>query len=611
MSEYDLFSDIESPISHLPRARTSLIPRDYQSLAINNSMRLWDDGHVGVLCRLPTGAGKTLTGTMIADLWLQRGEDHRVLILAHEIQLIDQFAQEVEDILHVRPAIEMGAQHCRGDEKIIVGSRQTLYVKKAADGEVSRLFKFRPERNWLLICDESHRWTRSMPSCKAIVEWFEQNPNHRRLGLTATPERSDKIAFTSLFSGVASDYRLFDVDGGPCAVNDGWAVPYDQRFIVVEGVDFKNIPDFKNTKDFDPHELEKILCEQETLASLCDPMIDLVGKRRTLIFSPTTAMAKNVALYLNAKMGYEAAKSLDGGFPDALRKTIYKQHQTGEFQFLSVCGLCREGYNDPDIQAVAIFRPTKSRSLAEQMKGRGCRPKRGTVSSEMTPDERRYAIATSDKPACMIIDLVGATGLGDVPSTVDILADGKPDEVKQRATKKLLQQPQDEVGDVQKAIKDAEQEISEEKRVARELALAKAQAEADRRAKLKADVKYTSRQVGSGQVGKSHKRKKHINPPSEGMCKFLYALGVNNPESLSYQQAKGAIGQLTKRTGRDFIIRGGPNRGKALKDLPVDQIRSERDRRSSGNDRDREFQHNLSIYREQWKADQQPKGDFQ
>lgn len=607
----DLFGDgfdFEYYSEHAPvivKPRCSLIPRDYQQRAIANSFDLWDNGHIGTLCRLPTGAGKTLTGTLIADLWLQRGDNYRVLVLAHERQLIDQFAQEIEDILHVRPAIEMGDIHCRGTEKIIVGSRQTLYIKKDGDNEISRLFKFRPDLNWLLIADECHRWKRSLASCKAIVEWFESNPLHRRLGLTATPERSDKVAFTSMFSGVSSDYRLFDVDGGPSAVNDGWAVPYDQRYIVVEGVDFKNLKDVKG--DFDPAELELILGEQGELAKLCDPMLDIVGKRRTVIFSPTTAMAKNVALYINSKMEFVASKSLDGSHPDIIRKNVFREHQSGIFQFLSVCGLCREGYNDPDIQAVAIFRPTKSRSLAEQMKGRGCRPMRGTVSSEMTADERRQAIADSDKPMCMVIDLVGATGLGDVPSTVDILADGKPDEVIERANQKMLNSPLGEAGDVQKAIRDAESEIAEEKRLAREETQRREQQEFDRRAKLKTSVDYTEMKVKSGQAGKSHKKKKSKNPPSEGMCKFLKVLGVDNPKTLTMTEGKREIIRLTSGKGGSFVVRGGPNRGKRLRDLSVEQVRAERDSRMTGSKHDSEFQRNLSEYREEWKKNNSQK----
>ena len=48
----------------------------------------------------------------------------------------------------------------------------------------------------------------------------------------------------------------------------------------------------------------------------------------------------------------DMARSLDGTSPDEHRKRVYKTHQAGEFQVLSVCGLCREGYNDPGIAAV-------------------------------------------------------------------------------------------------------------------------------------------------------------------------------------------------------------------------------------------------------------------
>lgn len=763
-----LFDQIEEQVASavLPSPRAKFLPRDYQQLGIDHAFQLWAEGHVGVLFRQPTGTGKTVSGSLIADLWLQRGHDHRVLVLAHERQLIQQFADEIQEILGIVPGIEMGDLHCTGNEQIIVGSRQTLYVKGDGEETVSRLYKFRPDLKWLLVIDEGHRWRRGMSSARHIIEWFEQNPDHRRLLLTATPERSDKTAILgtdpkkALCTGVASDYRLFDVDGGPCAVNDGWAVPYDQRYIVVDGVDFKNLKEV--AKDFDKNELERILGETETLAKLCDPLLDIVGRRRTIVFNPGTAMARDVALYINSKMGYEAAVTVDGSYPDEQRKEIYKRHQRGDVQFLSVCGLCiaegtliltdrgeipieqvttemrlwdgveyvshngiiakgvqpviqyaglaatgdhnvwtdrgwerfaackqqrtairvsgiggtavresdryyrddhshwkesasrlgssvrrvrqavrqvlqrtedgavwlqelhekfrrsglaadalsfgkeavresarrllsglwgarnrvpvliadgdglvdhgeswgvqgtysrsqgqwqalragqhslgitnrageqskiaplrlqatvevfdilnagprhrftanglivsncREGYNDPGIQCVAVFRPTKSRSLAEQMKGRGCRPLRGVVSTEMTPEERRRAIAASDKAHCLVVDLVGVSGLGDVPSTASLMAEGKPDEVIERANAAMLAKPPGEASDVAKEIRKAEAEIAEEARVRREEEMRKRQAEMDRRAKLQAKARYRENKVRSGEGG--------------------------------------------------------------------------------------------------------------
>lgn len=554
--QLDLFTPAK-PKAAKPRSR--LTPRDYQQAAIDRTQEVWESA-IGSLVRLPTGTGKTIVGSLIADQWLQRGDDYRVLVCAHERQLIDQFAQEIDDVLGMKPKIEMGDIHCTGREPIIVASRQTLYVRGEGDDAVSRLFKFDPSLNWLLICDEAHRWTRGMKSCRRIIEHFEKNPKHRRLGLTATPERTDKTTIFGLFQGVASDYRLFDIDGGSCAVNDGWAVPYDQRFITVEGVDFKNVAAVAG--DFKDDELERILGESEVLAKLCTPLLDLVGRRRTIIYSPGTAMARNVALYLNSRLGYECALSLDGSHPDDVRKDIYKKHQRGEFQFLSVCGLCREGYNDPGIQAVAVFRPTKSRPLAEQMKGRGCRPLRGVVSSEMSAAERVAAIRDSQKPNCMIVDLVGVTGLADCASTAAIMAESKPDEVIDRANENMLKKPKGEAIDVAEEIRKAEEEIAAEKEAAREKArkrqeeqikarlerearLQREQEEMDRKAKLDAEVRYTERKVGSGGGGRVRVRQIAPDMASEGQQKFLWVLGMRGDLSqYTKKQAGRMISQL-------------------------------------------------------------------
>lgn len=500
----------ERPQPHAVRA--TVTPRDYQLRGINAAFELWGT-HPGVLFRQPTGSGKTVSGTLIADRWLSLGDNYRVLVVAHERQLIQQFADEIYDILRVQPAIEMAQLHCTGREHIIVGSRATLIPR----GEKSRLRKFDPRLNWLVIIDEAHRWARKLQSCRPIIEHFEANPNSRRLGLTATPERTDKTTLAGLFPAVASDYRLYNLEGGPSAVADGWAVPYDQRFVVVEGVDFKNIREV--AKDFDKKELERILSEQETLARLVDPTLDLVGDRRTLIFSPGVDMAKAVALYINAKLGYEAAVELDGAFPDEERKLVYRRHQRGDFQFLSVCGLCREGYNDPGIQAVAIFRPTKSRPLAEQMKGRGCRPLKGIVDSDMTPEARRAAIAASIKPDCMIVDLVGVTGLADCASTAHILGAGKPDEVIKRANENAMAKdgPVDMVAEIRQAETELEQEAEAERqekqsrreayeKAARERAAKREHDEQEyqRRQALGAEVRYQDTRVESGRGGRNY-----------------------------------------------------------------------------------------------------------
>jgi superfamily II DNA or RNA helicase len=598
--------DVPQPQSIDDLSFLPFTPRDYQAEASLNSFRLYDAGERGIIVRLFTGAGKTPVASMTAMLWLRRDPNNRVLVLCHERQLVGQFAEEIEQFTGIRPGIEMADQavSAKWVPLITVASRATLMERTvgtrspavpegcdvipqgdvfddipnesspaasdmdAGPQTVSRLYKFDSlAHNWLVLIDEGHRYAYKLKSVRHIIDWFEKNPNNWRVLQTATPERGDKVSLSRLAPAIAIDMPLYDLNGGKCGVHEGWAVPYDQRFVTVHGVDFKTLREVSG--DFDEGQLEEMLTERKALLSMIRPTLDLVGDRRTIIFSATVGMAKMVAHTINEFARYkcsgceaiqwehsddmkhaavpckrcggelvevaagELARSLDGSYADHLRQEVYKQHQGGSFQYLSVCGLCREGYNDPEIGAVAIFRPTKSRSLAEQMKGRGCRPLRGIVNGLHTPDERRAAIAASTKPNAMIIDLVGVTGLADCASTAHIMAEGKPDEVIDLANKKAMEA----TGpcDMGKMIEEAEAEIEAKKAEAERLRLleeerAKKRAEArkhqeeererqrkemqekqrvereaaNRMRKLRGDVDYSERQVSAGGGGSVH-----------------------------------------------------------------------------------------------------------
>ncbi|MFH1304608.1 MAG: DUF3820 family protein [Planctomycetota bacterium] len=493
MQQY-LFGN-DQPITTQSVSRLKFTPRDYQAEAIGNFYNLVDGGSPGAILRCFTGGGKTFMGAMAAERWIGRSNDHYVFVLGHERQLVEQFRAELGEFLQIPIGLEMGTDGSvafgRYDTpRITVASRATLAEQ---DGK-SRLYKFDHKKHWLVIIDECHRYAYSLPSCKHIIDWFENNPESKRLGLSATPERGDGISLGRLFPDVALDYKMFGVHKN--AIEDGWCVPFDQRFVSVEGVDFQNIGDVNG--DLDVDELDEALRQREALLSMVKPLIDLVGDRRTIIFSPKKKTARAVAHTIN-EFKPHSARSIDGDANTDLKKKRFSQHQSGHFQFLSVCGLCREGYNDPGIMAVAVFRPTKSRSLAEQMKGRGSRPLKGIVDGFETAEERRKAIAASDKPNCMIIDLVGVTGLPPVASTAHLLASGKPDEVIQRANQNAMKNngPTDMVEELAKA----ERQIAEENEAANLRYQAQLQAEkeeADRLAKIKGEVRYSASRVGDG-----------------------------------------------------------------------------------------------------------------
>lgn len=613
------------------RPRLSIQPRDYQSEAVENAIHLWDAGTEGALVRAFTGAGKTIIAAMLIDLWLNRGDDYRAMVLSYEQQLVDQFAEEVHDVLGIQPGIEMERETWKG-QPIVVASRQSLLPKSLADeqqklqlslhgitdanmltaslakklikdlangaidsgdaqaivGEhnchwmtnaerqiVSRVHRFDHRYNWLIVADEAHKFAYKLKSIGHIHDWFSQNEKSRWLGITATPKRSDGVSIGhKMFPGVALDFPLYS-PRGRCAIREGYAVPYRQKYICVEGVDFKSLK--KVAGDFDDHELERVLGTEEALAKLVEPLLDLCEKRKTLIFSPTVEMAKNVSAYINARVKCECEcgtvkwypsllvgdgaacpdclslidvkNIIQGGdqchviheaIPKTHRKEIYHGHQSGKFQFLSVCGLCKEGYNDPDIACVAVFRPVSkaASSLAEQMKGRGSRPLRNLINGMASAPERREAIERSDKPDCLIVDLVGITGLADCASTALIYSEGLPDEVKQKAEDILLS---GEIEDVEDAIEEATARVEADKERIRQERLEmerRAKEEAQRRAKAQAEVSYSTHEVGTGSA---------VDPSrvTDKQLAFTRFLGMEfDGWEPSKKQAMRIIGQL-------------------------------------------------------------------
>lgn len=416
--------------------------RHYQSTALENAFKIWSGGRHGALIRAATGTGKTLMASAIIDRWLRRNDRCRVIVLCHERQLVKQFAREVNKFLAIDPVIEMASfssdRNTINNSLVTVASRQTLYQKvKEEGGEIiSRLHKFDCDLDWLCICDEAHRYKRSMKSVQHIFEYFDKNPNSARLGITATPWRdTDKVSLRCLFDEPALDYPLYSSDDKHSSVKDGYSVPYRVFNVKVEGVDFAKIKDstLGGVKDYSAEDLESAMMRIEALSSVVQPTIDIVGDRKTVIFSPTVNMAMAVAEHINTISGDGSCRYIHGGTPDDERTAIFNDYENGLFQFLSACMMCQEGWDSPATAAVAVFRPTKSRARIEQMCGRASRVLPGVIEGLETPEERVQAIQLSEKPNAYIVNLVGMSGLGGQKTAIDIMSEGLPDEVIEHA----------------------------------------------------------------------------------------------------------------------------------------------------------------------------------
>jgi superfamily II DNA or RNA helicase len=394
-------------------------PRPHQEEAVTTTLQKLQE-HGSSLIVMPTGTGKTFVFSEMI-----RRTPGRAMVVAHREELIEQAARTIERVTGERPSIEMAEQKSRENlgfglfaNNSVVASVQTLNAKR---GRNYRMDKFNPNDFSLLIIDEAHHAVAN--TYQRVIKHFQKNTDLMVCGVSATPDRQDKLALGQVFNSVGYQYEIFQ------AIQDGWLVPIISNQIVVESLDFDHVR--KTAGDLNQKDLSQIVEKEASLHGVATPCIEIAGDRKTLVFATSVAQAKDLCGIIN-RHGRRAV-FLHGGTPKDERREIVRRYLDGEYQFLCNVGIATEGFDDPSIKAVAIARPTLSRALYTQMAGRGTRPLPGVVDAPISSGQRREAIANSDKPNVEIIDFVGNSTKHKLVSSTDILGGKYNDKVVDRA----------------------------------------------------------------------------------------------------------------------------------------------------------------------------------
>ena len=367
-----------------------------------------------------TGTGKTTTAAEIVRRGRSAG---RALWLAHREELVRQAAGRLRSY-GLMVGVEMADEHAGAVEHLdaVVASVQTL----AGD---RRRERFAADAFARVIVDEAHH--APARTYRTILDHF---PDARVVGLTATPDRGDKVAIGRVFETVAHVYAIRD------GIRDGFLVPIRQRAVTIEGLDLSRVR--TTAGDLNEGDLEQVLLDPDLLQSVAAAIVDAAGARPTIVFGVTVAHAHALAAALN---GYEAgsARALDGGTDSDTRRATLRDFGAGKFARLVNCALFTEGFDEPRIEVVAVVRPTKSRALYAQMVGRGT----------------RIAPGKSDM---LILDFQGNAGRHSLACPLDLLGGSDLDPaVKDKATRAIAERP----GlDVLEAIETATRQLAEERR---------------------------------------------------------------------------------------------------------------------------------------------------
>jgi superfamily II DNA or RNA helicase len=157
--------------------------RPYQEDLVESIRDEYRQGRKRVLAVAPTGAGKTICFSYIAQQSLSRGT--RTLILVHRQELLDQTSRTLAafDVPHGLVAARVKPDFSHG---IQLASVQSL---------IRRMEKM-PAPD-LIVIDEAHHAVAG--SWRQVIDRYAES---RLLGVTATPERLDGQGLGSVFEQI-------------------------------------------------------------------------------------------------------------------------------------------------------------------------------------------------------------------------------------------------------------------------------------------------------------------------------------------------------------------------------------------------------------------------
>ncbi|MCC7407355.1 MAG: DEAD/DEAH box helicase family protein [Phycisphaeraceae bacterium] len=346
--------------------------RPYQKEAVEAVYRHLREREDNPCVVIPTGGGKTpVIATICSDavsLW-----NGRVLILAHVRELLEQAREKLE---RVCPQIDVGIYSAglgRRDvsHPVILAGIQSVYQK------ADRLGHFD-----LVIVDEAHMIPPGDSTGgggegmyrRLLADMRRINPQLRVIGLTATPFRMSSgpicvPAPEGILNSICYEVGVREL------IRDGYLSPLKSK----AGVMKADLSDLHiRGGEFIAGELEERMDQDLLVYEACKEIVGHVtaGSRRScLIFTAGVKHGRHVAKMIEQVSGEECG-FIDGETAGVFRdQMIQRFRQGGEkgLRYLCNVNVLTTGFDAPNVDCVALLRPTMSPGLYYQMVGRGFR----------------------------------------------------------------------------------------------------------------------------------------------------------------------------------------------------------------------------------------------
>lgn len=333
--------------------------RHYQNTMVAGIRTCFRNSVKHVLAVLPTGGGKTVVFTYIAQKMSLKQK--KVIILVHRIELLRQTSAALSkfDVEHgiINPKYTPNFVN-----DVQIASVQTI---------IKRLTYF-AALDWkadAIIIDEAHHATAG--SWNKIIDHFSVlNPDLKIIGVTATPIRGDGQGL-----GVDSGGLFEEMVIGPQVqdlINEGFLVK-PRIFGPPERLDLTGI--HTSMGDYKKDELSALVDKPKITGDAVDHYKELCAGAPAVVFCVSVEHAEHVAQQFR-DAGYRFY-AVDGTMDDDTRKTILGGLADGSVDGVCSCDLISEGTDIPAIGCAILLRPTKSKGLYLQQVGRALRPYAG------------------------------------------------------------------------------------------------------------------------------------------------------------------------------------------------------------------------------------------
>ena len=329
--------------------------RDYQIAAYEALCRDLRAGEAGVAV-LPTGAGKSLILAAVASRAITHGK--RTLILAPSAELIEQ---DIGALWTLQPNAH-ATTACAMVGRVDVSGQAVFATPGSIVNRSIGFYDF-------ALIDEAHRLGPDDSSMLSQIlrTLRATNPAVRLAGLTATPFRGDggRLENGPHFEKISYEVSYLDlVRQGYLAKLVGPSEALRSQF------DLSGIKVSKG--DFDTTQMAARFDASETNSAVAAEIARLgVGRNSIIVFCITTSHAADMAAALMA-CGISAAY-VTGDTSTDERGRILTEFKVGKIRALCGVDVFSTGFDAPNIDLIALCRPTQSPVTFVQQLGRGTR----------------------------------------------------------------------------------------------------------------------------------------------------------------------------------------------------------------------------------------------